>query len=329
MPKPNNRKQSAAGKASKANEAEQKQITIAAFNQQISQLDESITSLIEPIARDNSEIPEIIHHYTNIDGAYSIITHNTIRLTNLYYLNDHKEYNYGLELFNEIIESKISDERSRLTESRKRFLTLFKESRKNLSIPTFCVACFSGGADKLSQWRAYAANGAGYSIGFDSAALKELSGWKLLRVIYDISAQKSILSCIIDEYLKLSDSLRYIEDEVELAKIGELIASLNLRLDYEIVRFKHPGFEEEDEYRLVLSRELEESQFRPARDMIIPYIDLPGNSGNRLSIQCITIGPTNRYDQSLIINSLFALLKINRFELQSSSILRSSIPYRI
>ena len=61
---------------------------------------------------------------------------------------------------------------------------------------TFC-ASFSENPDQLSQWRAYAAGGAGVAIGFDSRYLRPQDvskGVELRKVVYDEHEQDEMLA---------------------------------------------------------------------------------------------------------------------------------------
>ena len=46
----------------------------------------------------NSNVPEILYHYTDLNGFKGIIDSAQIWFSNLYFLNDRSEYNLGFEL---------------------------------------------------------------------------------------------------------------------------------------------------------------------------------------------------------------------------------------
>lgn len=302
----------------------------ADYFKKIETLNESIDNQIDRISKRNN-IPENIFHYTDVSGLFSILSNNTIRLSHLYYLNDSKEYKYGLEIVNRVIDEALSD--SSVHPKIRLFLSEYQSFRQGMPLGSYCVACFSGTGDKLSQWRAYAGNGAGYSIGFKSQNLNDASRWSLVRVVYDLEEQVKIIRYVIDNYTEHAKAnLDFTESESDKDKVITTFIAFALRLDSEVVRFKHPGFQEEDEYRLVLSNDMSGFLFRPARDMMIPYLDLPGwndSLRNHLPICEIVIGPTNKYERFLVINSLTALLKSKGYNIDASDIKQSGIPYRI
>lgn len=59
------------------------------------------------------------------------------------------------------------------------------------------IACFSKEGDVLSQWRSYADDSRGVSIGFDLNKLIENSNLKLKEVSYSVDEQKSLLIDIL------------------------------------------------------------------------------------------------------------------------------------
>jgi hypothetical protein len=83
----------------------------------------------------------------------------------------------------------------------------------------------------------------------------------------------------------------------------------------EIVRFKHPAFAVEKEWRLIVrptspnlnTKEIAYLQFRTSRGMMVPYVELHPKEGALLPITSVRSGPT--LDQRRVAKSLDLLFK--------------------
>ncbi len=94
-----------------------------------------------------------------------ILHSNQIWATNLEFMNDFLEVNYAKQLFMEVVQKERRSARNKLVI---RFLddtasTLYPFT--NL-FSFYAISFCADGGDRLSQWRAYASEGTGYSIGF-------------------------------------------------------------------------------------------------------------------------------------------------------------------
>jgi hypothetical protein len=83
----------------------------------------------------------------------------------------------------------------------------------------------------------------------------------------------------------------------------------------DIVRLKHPSFEEEREWRLIVRptspnlnhQEVQRLHFRTAKENIVPYLELRPKEGALLPISAVRYGPTLKQKQA--INSLSLLFQ--------------------
>jgi hypothetical protein len=152
----------------------------------------------------------------------------------------------------------------------------------------FCV-CFSHDQDKLSQWRGYANHGNGYSIGFRIQGFKNdslhLAIGNFGPVIYDVEKARE----------NLFRKLPHFPENYEYK-------SLRDEVDKNIGFLKDPGFNEEDEWRLLIARDHNDNtkNFGSISDKIelferngvlVPYIDLKADKDKQLPIVKIVIGP--------------------------------------
>ncbi|WP_209421538.1 DUF2971 domain-containing protein [Melaminivora jejuensis] len=103
------------------------------------------------------EIPEVVYHYTSNDVLLKILEHKALRLSAKHHLNDTLE---GDQFFALLKTHPSAPDSLRID-----------DLRNALDPFEFFVTCFSSLGDRLSQWRGYAANGTGVSIGFKSKAI--------------------------------------------------------------------------------------------------------------------------------------------------------------
>lgn len=291
----------------------------------------------EPSHRQPSRI---LWHYTTADGLKGIlescrqdvwevrkapdgnIGFNVIpgscnlRATNVFYMNDSREVAYAQDLMIE----EISRVRGKYPGPADEFL---EHAAIGVGITGMVfqphVACFCDeqAGDLLSQWRGYTNMGGGYALGFRSDSLASHSpSIQLRKVIYDVTLQRKLVEDTINEFCTLLCTLA--------PSVGSSATKLQSMIDDfgymvgQVLRefvycFKHPGFTEEQEWRLVQRVvpyktadkslvTIEGASFRVSSGLLVPYIELnigeqDGNDGLwRLPLEQINIGPTLRQD---------------------------------
>ena len=112
--------------------------------------------------------PTGLFHYTDAAGLHGIIRSGEFWATHVYYLNDSQEFKYAARLINE----QFSDLIDRGEGDTALFLDRLRGTIQSnftiwSSIAGIYAVCFCTNGNLLSQWRAYSANGSGFSIGFD------------------------------------------------------------------------------------------------------------------------------------------------------------------
>lgn len=287
-----------------------------------------------------NEDTDIVYHYTTPEKFLSIVNNQSFYFTNLNYLNDRKEFHHGVDLILQVIDGMSSDDATKV---------IFEKIKKNIHYihksPKY-VSCFSCNGDLLSQWRAYANQGKGISIGFDVTSINqfEVGDIESKYILYSEKSQTEI----IQEIIKIQiDFFTHICDFYDWDEHGfeSLVATTILDfLESVITVFKHPSFSEEREFRLewkidgkMIKLEKSDVKFRSSETLIIPYINLqyldwqatkiPEYSGliRRLPIKEIIIGPSLEYEPNKqAISSLLHSLGYDNVK-----ILQSQIPYRI
>lgn len=120
-----------------------------------------------------------LYHYTSISGLKGIIDSSCLHATNIKYLNDSKEFVFGLDYFSKLFPHSGSPFRIPKPQEMSLYDHLV-EFLFNQALSTFkyrreasdCfVISFSKNPDVLSQWRAYGKENAGYCIKFNYGRL--------------------------------------------------------------------------------------------------------------------------------------------------------------
>jgi hypothetical protein len=101
----------------------------------------------------------------------------------------------------------------------------YSGSAIRLRLATY-VACFSAERDDLSQWRAYAGDGAGYALGFSTGTQFSIDGTNeradLLKVLYSDKEQAGLL----ERYLREIVSIVSRERDIDLNQVFEHLLML-------------------------------------------------------------------------------------------------------
>ena len=109
-----------------------------------------------------------LFHYCSIEGFHAILSNRSIRLSALAQSNDFKEGKLVAESVGRLC---ARDQLDEVTTSRMQSdIELMESLFSGLGF------CMSQDGDLLSQWRGYADNGRGFSIGFSESYLSKLCG---------------------------------------------------------------------------------------------------------------------------------------------------------
>jgi hypothetical protein len=141
----------------------------AAINKFDAVADETIKSVGR--ALDAREPPPVIYHYTNDVGLRGILESGKLWLTDIFNLNDPSELSHGFSHAVSILSNKAADGH-RWTKLFAQAFEKFRTQKELQASAHFFVCSFSSDEDDLGQWRAYADNGRGYTLGFDTKALE-------------------------------------------------------------------------------------------------------------------------------------------------------------
>jgi len=255
-------------------------------------------------ARVTRQPPDLLYHYTSVDGVRGIITNRVLWATSIHHLNDTQELLHALNLASQAVQAYRPESLTTLQVDLGMRMLEHIEKLKSLKL---FIASFSEEGDLLSQWRAYCPREGGYSLGFSTPVILSLTeprGFFLRPCIYDREEQKDLIQFIVGRYLGL---LQDIWPPANLST-GGLVESAAFWFVGALVRvaplLKHPTFFEEREWRLVgMTPPVGDSvKFRRVGDSVLPYreIRLPrrgSDSGG--AIGKIVVGPAKEQQASI------------------------------
>lgn len=213
-------------------------------------------------AIDPKKRPAFLSHYTSISVLEKIIKDHELWLSNPLMMNDLEEMqfgmNEGLRTFNEYAAGpdflKKSGNSGRADFIRAAFGNMFFkfDLKHAVDIFVFCMSKHDPKKDsdgKLSMWRAYGANGNGAALVFNTSFLKFDPDSPLLfaEVIYKSREQrrKWIKTIFVKCLSKINRAK--IPDDMLLPAVHHMFELMKL---YALLA-KHPGFEEEQEWRMI------------------------------------------------------------------------------
>lgn len=225
----------------------------------------------------------LVYHYCSLETFDAIISSQIIRLSEITKSNDSQEIDHTLSQAS-IIFKKMIAEVPQVEEWYVPIIAapLDMHFTSYHSIKRYAAACFSYAEDNLSQWRGYADNGKGISLGFDKELLLNeyknfVSDLGTANDIYsemdfsllygdvfysDNQCQEVIKKLILPyiEYIKECDISKFLEevfsDVANLSKNdlhnNKLLADICSGIYAKAPFFKHKSFQEEHEWRIVL-----------------------------------------------------------------------------
>lgn len=268
-----------------------------------------------------------LFHYTSADAVHSILLNQKIRLTDIRFLNDSQELHDGIGRLSNALKSPISGLFANQEYKNKAIEYLRNSFGDTISYgidsePIF-VCSFSRAENLLSQWRAYG----NYAIEFEEDLLRE-SCHNLIPCIYDPkNKSNSTTAALTKAIADISQDMGRnggCLGEKSLDSLGDLVSLA--------ATFKHDGFSEEQEVRIINSVEEgdESITYTPRGNKLIPYLEVP------ISLDCIKaihVGPMSEQDLAYRSMSAFVRRVEKAWQRESANIeywLRveqSSIPF--
>jgi len=290
-----------------------------------------------------SEIYKHLYHYTTWQGLKGILQTQSLWATNYKFLNDYTEiilfrnklvnlvYPIAFEGYKQLIMHKPSlkhqiQKQGGLEHVVRHDDEVLIDSMYNALGDEIYILSFCGEPEKqsvahnglLSQWRGYGAGG-GTALIFDTKKLEEILDKEAMSYEYSVVLLADLIYSDDEQKLKeeLSEDLKILAEiakqffDHETVSKRQYIDSSKGYLPFVrcISRYKHFGFSEENEVRVVALPTLNDQiikfaeadgialkpekarKFRSNKGQHIPYIELFDSADTKLPIEKIIIGP--------------------------------------
>lgn len=267
------------------------------------------------------QLPEQLYHYTAFRGLLGIVRSKSIWASDIHYLNDEQELDFGLTTIRDVIAERkeaAADEHDSL------LLDALSSHMDNLARTKVLVASFSEVDDLLSQWRGYCPNGKGVSIGFyadDLCKAAELQHFRLVKVGYGHEVARNVAVELVDTARSMDKS----GGAKALSGIADIFA---FQLGLVVPALKHNAFSEEREWRLVsplMSIQRQHLRVRETAGRLVPYLAFAlAEPELNLRMSHVRVGPAS--DRGRAFEGTQDALTI--YNVDYESVVLSAVPYR-
>lgn len=237
--------------------------------------------------------PEVLYHYTSLEGLIGIMNSGTLWASYVGRLNDRKEVEVGMDVVRDVLAGGSAGE------------GLLGKVNENADLDRIFVTCFTEQRDFLPLWRSYAVSpGGGYAIGFRRSALESAV------VVGSMPPRHPTLTWVRYDPDEFSDEIRAMEAHVaDSEDRGESWREPDWNPQGMLLRaatLKERGWSDEREWRLVEVHHTmcgegatEELKVRPSLYGPYPYLefqmwdvkDHPIGLSVESCIESIWIGP--------------------------------------
>ncbi|WP_122232170.1 MULTISPECIES: DUF2971 domain-containing protein [Pseudomonas] len=253
----------------------------------------------------------ILYHYTDQNGFMGIFQQRELWATKIQFLNDSNEHKLALDLAAELLESYAKKSNDRNVKAR---LNHYKDSIPHIKDRNVCVCSLTENGDLLSQWRGYSQSHGGYSIGLNYYALEpyiRLQGFKLVQCIYSKKEQVSVVSKMIEALIEefkdepepeYGFDISYESTSTFLDRLSEIAPVL-----------KDPSFEEEAEWRIIVTASFRQLSFRAGKSMLTPFykVSLRSSDDDKFRflplVQEVVVGHTPHPELAVLATEAFLI----------------------
>lgn len=292
------------------------------------ELRETHTSILQ------KEPPEELFHYTTSKGLLGMLEGDAVWATNLWYMSDYSELTYAEDIISQVAGEILEKEESEIARTAlERIVEPDNPFRGLYDVYAFCL--FED-PNELGIWRAYADDGAGYSVGFETRlmAQEQLS---LVPVIYDREKQIDIIRNIVEDGCEVLEEYGSLDGLTKGESFLQKFESFarNTLAPF-LLAFKDNAFEAESEWRAVYQTMniadmpelgLADIEFRASPSGVLPYVELEiGGDDEPLPISSIRLGP--QVSPGLQKDAISTLLQMERTDSHMIEINESEIPLR-
>jgi Protein of unknown function (DUF2971) len=217
-------------------------------------------------------------HYCSLQGLQGIVESRRLWASNSQFLNDRAEVQRARDILGrskDLILKELRIDPGQLQTLQSQLERVATEDF-HVFVTSFCEK-----PDKLSQWRGYAQQGHGVSIGFSRQHLEAL-GYSVRHVIYDRLLRQVI------EALGVTFEAQGAGDEEELRR------AISRQLIEFVSVAKPDAFSEEEEIRIIVfSHQVgaEDTKFRVVGKLFVPFVEIDLSAVWPSVIQQVWLGP--------------------------------------
>lgn len=264
---------------------------------------------------------ELIYHYCSSESFQAICENKTIRLSDLFSMNDGTELKWGYSIWIEVANLLMK-------ELGREFVDAVDKHIHEFSFHSLIISSsFSLKSDMLSQWRAYSSDGNGYCVGFNAQDIFKLPVYPF-KIIYNKKQQIK----------KITETVKFIyfAESITKEKFSQKFFDHCFFLSAELASMKNPTFFEEKEIRAIhvlalkqsnkslklIDDEGEKVKFRFRENCPIAYLDYDLTNGGKTNpIKEVIIGPKNK---SLVSG---ISIYLETLEIENVVVKNSKVPY--
>lgn len=218
-----------------------------------------------------------LYHYTSAGGCLGILRSRCIWATHYAFLNDRSELAHGDKIVAGVAKGFAAGKPGFQTELWQAFAHRHKRHPLT-TIADVYIASFSEVRDQLSQWRAYAARGDGYSLGFEALPRHEPTGYflTLQRVRYDEEEAREEVKSKLSPIPAEAENVLQERPDIDKALLVKATVNLMyLNSALLVPAFKDGAFAEEREWRLAIASLDPQPQVQFRQDNLAPYLAVP------------------------------------------------------
>lgn len=268
---------------------------------------------------------DILYHYTDGSGFMGIIDSSKLHCSHISFLNDPSEHLYFDEVLNKILFSS--------KDCKTIYDSLYNESYFGSQYYShdYYVLSFSRNGDSLSMWNYYS-SGNGYNLGLNIQNIinnntENVGNITRIELVYDESEQYKLLKEYIESFKKklnkinkldLTNPMNYYEEEQLTMEFNDGLISMRFR-------FKHSGYNREEEVRFLVSKpewnELANFYRISKNGVVVEFIKLSFDI--KKDLESITIHPLG---SSLHLDGLKRYLRPKG--ISSKKLENSKLPFR-
>jgi hypothetical protein len=216
----------------------------------------AVTRITENFSTDinNQTPPPRIYHYTDSNGLFGILKEGNLRLHDVFDMNDPSELVHGLKTFHDVVTARGGADRFQAfyTHHLQPMLNGLIENAEIHEVAYFYTCSFSQNKDDVGQWRAYADDGRGFTLGFNTAKLERhfalgKAGCQTFPVHYDTEQLRVLYGDVMREAERhLLPPGRETANYIQWMRLEIFNTIIHLAL-----YFKHKAYKPEQEYRFL------------------------------------------------------------------------------